>query len=282
MNELKILDVPIQILHQRDDLLIAQTHAGVFNKFNKDDIYGQFNLALHVHDDAESVLHKRAILLKKLSEITKKPVHAIHWVNQVHSDRIVIATTDDLQMSAQSADALITRCPNHALAIMTADCVPVVIYDQNHSVIACIHAGWQGLTQGIIAKTVEQLRKESRSDLFAHMGACITWQSYQIDLELAQRIIKACVQSNFVHMKYDELFHQIVHASYDEKNEKNQNKAYIDLQKLTSLQLKTLGVKLQNQTAPCSYKVSNLYSYRVQTHTKKPATGRMATLVIRF
>ncbi|WP_268162582.1 laccase domain-containing protein, partial [Pasteurella multocida] len=88
-------------------------------------IYGQFNLGLHVGDDSMQVHQNRAHLLQSLQQY-HPALNSIHWLNQIHGNDIY-QVTDKIGTAAISADAHITRLPNVALAIMTADCVPVMI-----------------------------------------------------------------------------------------------------------------------------------------------------------
>lgn len=148
------MDGKLMILHRTPRVLVAQTTTGDFDKFGCD-LYGQFNVGLHVGDSPINALQNRAKLLKMLSELGQ--VDVIHWLNQVHSDNVVDIDQSS-SMNAHTADALITKCRGQALAIMTADCVPVAIFDDANAdaSVACIHAGWQGLTNSIIAKALSK------------------------------------------------------------------------------------------------------------------------------
>ena len=88
-------------------------------------VYGQFNLGLHVGDDSMQVHQNRAHLLQSLQHY-HPALQSVHWLNQIHGNDIY-QVTDKIGAAAISADAHITRLPNVALAIMTADCVPVMI-----------------------------------------------------------------------------------------------------------------------------------------------------------
>lgn len=267
--------VPLTILHHDDTLLIAQTQAGIFDKFgNSDDksvLYGEFNFGLHVGDDSARVLANRAALLNTLSSITNQSI-SLHWLNQVHGDAIFVADHTPKLLPA-AADALISHRVNQGLVIMTADCVPVVLYDKNSAAVACIHAGWQGLVNGIISKTAQKLHTPT-SCIAAHIGACISQAAYQIDKTLADRIIDEVVQAGLVRQNQQDLAEQILAPS-------DAGKVLIDINKLTKLQLDKLGISYQAADT-CSYQTPNLYSYRAQTHAKRAATGRMATIVVRL
>lgn len=274
-----------EILYQDNHTLIVQTHAGVFDKWG-DDVYGQFNVALHVGDDRQRVLNNRALLLKHLNNLTQNNIQRIHWLNQVHGDKV--ADTRQGHFMPMDADALISDECGAALSIMTADCVPIALFGgkpdepDNHTTshqpqIACIHAGWQGLTKGIIKKVVQKFHHK---DIKALIGACISQKNYEIDKTLAHTIITNVIEQALVGLTFDELYQAII-------VDKSEDKCLIDIVKLTKLQLAHLNVRVLNDDAPnddvpCSYDVPNLYSYRQQTHANKKATGRMAMVVVQF
>lgn len=263
--------VPLQVIYQDDQFLVVQTQAGCFDKFHDEPAYGQFNLALHVKDDPNQVLKNRARLLDALNQLTPTKIGSIYWLNQVHTDEIYDVDNQKISLEAARADALIGHQPAKALAIMTADCVPVVLLDKSQQRFACIHAGWQGLVQGIIAKTYANMNRQGCGQVIALMGACISWQAYEISQELAKKILWQT--KDLVDLDLASLKQAIIHQS------SHPDRVMIDLQKLTILQLEKLGIQPINQTAACSYLTPNLYSYRAQTHAKKSATGRMAMVV---
>ena len=88
-------------------------------------VFGQFNLGLHVGDDSMQVHKNRAHLLQSLQHY-HPALNSIHWLNQIHGND-VYQVTDKIGAAAISADAHITRLRNVALAVMTSDCVPVMI-----------------------------------------------------------------------------------------------------------------------------------------------------------
>lgn len=265
--------VPVSLLYQDDTVLVVQTQAGAFDKFDDADIYGNFNLGLHVKDNPSAVLTRRAQLLDAISH--HAPITSIHWLNQVHGDTVLDIDTDTPSLQAVSADTLITKSPNQALAIMTADCVPVAIFGQGQDDgIACIHAGWQGLVNGIIAKSYAKLGAISTPK--AIIGACISQGAYQIDEALAKRICDEVTAQSLVDMTASALHDTIIIPSDDA------GKVNIDIVKLARLELAHLGVEVVSDSVPCSYLEPNLYSYRAQTHAGKSATGRMALIIARI
>lgn len=276
------------ILHHTPRILVVQTVAGVFDKFADDDIYGDFNLGLHVGDDASVVLANRAKLLRSLQNFGQ--VDGIFWLNQTHSDVVwYLDNESGHSLSAPNADALLTKTAGQALAIMTADCVPVAIFsdtdlnadlnsdEQADVPIACIHAGWQGLTNGIIAHTLQKMRQTHPNASFsAVIGAHIQQPSYEITRTLGQDIVRQVCQKQLTTLDENDLTSAII------ADGETADKCLIDLHQLTRLELQKLDVNVVNEQVPCTYQDARFYSYRAQTHAKKPATGRMATVVVRL
>ena len=267
-----LLDLPIDILYQDVCTLVVQTHAGVFDKFASDDLYGQFNMGLHVQDNPSQVLKNRAILLSWLYQQSSHHIHSIHWLTQIHSNQVHEA--DELMMTPVCADALVSDDKGMALAIMTADCVPIVLLGDGG--VACIHAGWQGLANGVIYHTIQQLTLQGVTILQALIGACISQQHYEMDTKLALNIVTQVCQQSWIESDVQALYQQIVKAG------NSHDKCQLDIVALSRWQLQKLGVTIINDDVPCSYANADLYSYRAQTHAKKHATGRMATVVARW
>lgn len=333
---------PWRVIHQDNDIMVVQTLA----KNNTDNTlvlndamiaddapYGAFNLGLHVQDDANKVLANRAYLLANLSQqkantnINDKPttngdnvIHRIHWLNQVHGNAIIDGDEQMLSIKAPNADALFSRNKGVALAIMTADCVPICLHFVDLGMIACIHAGWQGLANGIIKKTINTVLQSATNNqqpsnhsypnpawltIKAFMGACIGEQNYEVDIDLAHKL----VSQSLAH--HDDLSSEhISHANNNVHNNahnsivKNHNadnklfnlitqahaqpqKTWLNIQALAIWQLEQIGrqaqinMQLYNRQAPCGYADDAYYSHRRATHMGQKHTGRMAMLIVR-
>lgn len=251
--------IPMKVLYKQQGVLIAQTYVN-----DKSSLSG--NMALHVGDDPKLVLARRALLLKSLMPYG---IEAISWLNQIHGNAIVEAC---YQIHASSADALISQKSHHALAIMTADCVPVAIFDERY--IGCIHAGWQGLVKGIIPKSVAKLSPKSLNlPKFAYIGACIGRTSYELPYQMAMDIVGQCVQKQWVDMDTQALTQAVITIIDDQK-------VWFDVGQLASLQLEACGVQVLNQAIHCTY-TGQFYSHRQATH-HNTQTGRMAMVVARI
>ena len=73
---------------------------------------------------------------------------------------------------------------------MTADCVPVILYDERNKIIACIHAGWKGAFSGIVRNTISKIKKiNNRNKIYACIGPCIGKKSYEVDLDFYKKFV---------------------------------------------------------------------------------------------
>lgn len=209
-------------------------------------IYAHNNLALHVDDEPETVLRNRAALREHLS-LLHEPI----WLNQTHSNRVVVVEEEN----DRDADAAITRRPQQVLAILTADCLPIVFCDRAGQEIAAVHAGWRGLANGILSKTLSRLQTP-RHQLLAWIGPAICGRCYAIDATLRDRFV---AQSP----AFASSFYQ------------QGAQWYADLFQLATQQLQQHGVEAVYTEHICSYEEKNTcYSYR-----REGQTGRMVTLI---
>jgi len=211
--------------------------------------YQAFNLGLHVGDCVKKVEENRQYLSELLPDNT-----SIQWLEQVHGNDVV----EICQTSAHAitADAAITRNKNTCLAIMTADCLPILLASQHGDEIAAIHGGWRPLAANIIDNTLVKM-KTKNSDLVAWLGPCISKGAFEVGSEVKEVFIEKnkCFNSAFT--------------------SKSNGKYMADLHQIALIQLERLGITQISTLPECTYSNSNkYYSYR-----KNPITGRMATLI---
>ena len=131
---------------------------------------GGFNLGLHVGDDPDYVLRNR-LLLK--SYLPAEPA----WLTQVHGNTVVEASQ---VQGVPLADASFTTQSGVVCAILTADCMPVLLCDRSGSVVAAAHAGWRGLAGGVLENTVKAMRQAGGMDLMAWVGPAIGPQQFEV------------------------------------------------------------------------------------------------------
>jgi len=208
--------------------------------------YAHNNLALHVDDSVKHVEANRAALRSHL-DLPAEPI----WLNQTHTNRCVRVEDERLR----DADAAVTSSTIHPLAIMTADCLPIVLCNQEGTEIAAIHAGWRGLLNGIIEHTLNKMHSPPNT-LMAWTGPAICKDCFEIGQEVPEQFIKRYAFSA---------------PAFRSNNEK-----YLgDLSQIAELILNQQGVHAVYHAGACTLEQENrFYSYR-----RTPQTGRMATLI---
>jgi YfiH family protein len=152
--------------------------------------YGTLNLGLHVEDAAEAVLENRRRVARALGAETKDFV----FCDQAHGREVRVVSSADrgkgtlsMDDAIQQTDALVTQDPGTALAVMVADCVPIVLYDPAAHTLACIHAGWRGTVARVAEATLDTMKTlGSRPEhVLAGVGPAIAPESYQVGQEVA-------------------------------------------------------------------------------------------------
>jgi polyphenol oxidase len=210
-----------------------------------------FNLALHVGDDAKRVQQHRMQLLNELNAFG---VNKVTWMNQTHSV-LCHRVEDQATLIAPEGDGLVTSTQGHALMMMTADCLPVVLGNANGTEVANLHAGWKGLANGIMENTISAMQTQPT---WAWLGAAISQANFEIGAE-----VKAAFCD-----KYPALESAFINA-------KQADKFYADLYAIARYILAEHGISQVYGGDQCTYRQAGEYfSYR-----REAKTGRMATFV---
>ena len=210
--------------------------------------FNNFNLALHVEDDRDSVLANRA-LLSHYYDLPSDPV----WINQTHSSVCVDASLIETNVEA---DASFSSKPGVVCGILTADCLPVFICKKDGSMVGVAHAGWKGLLSGVIENLVE-LMGSNEDELLVHLGPAISMEFYEVGEEIKSMYLSK--NHNF-------------DCSFSYQN----NKHYLNLYVAAKVILESFKIKSITGGDRCTYKDSNsFFSYRRDGAN----SGRMAHLI---
>lgn len=206
--------------------------------------WGGFNLGLNCNDDPQRVLRARDHLRQSL-KLTE-----IHWLQQVHGIAVVESSA-----TQREADGVIARVPGEAAAVLTADCLPVLLADEQGTVVAALHAGWRGLVAGIIEQGVAQLGVPVGT-VHAWLGPAISQRNYQVD----DRVREACLaQSPECAPAF--IADGIGHWRFS-------------LVQAATTQLQRLGVASVAGGNDCTFDDPRFYSFR-----RASLTGRFASLI---
>jgi len=209
-----------------------------------------FNLSYNVGDDKEIIDKNRKEFFSELGLNEKM----VSYQKQVHEDVINEVVFSG---SCGEGDAIITTRKNLGLAISTADCPVIFIYDPVAKVIAAVHSGWKGTEKKILQKTIKKLKdefKSNTSDFICYMGPSVTQKNYEVGEEVASRFDSGLVK-------------------------KDNNKFYLDLARANFQMLIEAGVKGNNiqVSGLCTFEYENLlYSYRRDGSRSGRALGVIA------
>ena len=133
----------------------------------------------------DSEFKDRTDLNQKLNDLNFK-FGEVLLLNQVHGDKVV--AIDDIKkihgtQNLPKADGIVTNLKNIAIGIVTADCAPIIFYDEEKQIIGACHAGWKGTKLGIIQETVKKMHDLGATNISAIIGPMIQQYSYQVSID---------------------------------------------------------------------------------------------------
>jgi hypothetical protein len=190
-----------------------------------------FNMSMTVKDDKEIVKENRTAFFNYFDLAYDEVV----LQKQAHTDVISYVTSGG---QIGESDALITDKLNTGVAISSADCTPIFIYDNKNKVIAGVHSGWRGTEKKILLKTVNKLFKEfgsSPENLFCFIGPSISQKNYEVGSEVA-----ALFNENYTRPKGNKFLLDVNCANYDMLIDSGIPEKNIDNSKLCSYDMKNL------------------------------------------
>jgi hypothetical protein len=210
--------------------------------------YDSLNLGTHVGDDAQAVACNRQRLVAGAG-LPQMPV----WLEQVHGTRVLALDgqmPDDLQ-----ADAVYSNVAGQVCAVMTADCLPVLFASQAGDEVAAAHAGWRGLCDGVLERTVERFTA-APGKLTVWLGPAIGPQRFEVGAEVRAAFIAANVAAASAFIPYGDKF-------------------LADIYLLARQRLQRAGIFAINGGNRCTVtEMSHFFSYR-----RDGVTGRLASLI---
>lgn len=213
--------------------------------------FDSFNLATHVGDDIQRVLANRR-LLSDLLDLPAEPA----WLDQVHGCDAVEAGRVREECRA---DAVFSRQPGQVCAVLTADCLPILLCNRAGTEVAAVHAGWRGLAGGVIESVLAGLRS-GPAEIIAWLGPAIGPRAFEVGEEVRQAFLE-----------------QPCHQPQAEQAFKpgRAGRWQADLYQLARQRLAAQGVTGIYGGSRCTFTESGMfYSYR-----RDGVTGRMASLI---
>ena len=186
-------------------------------------IFKSLNCSPGSTDKKKDVLKNLEIVANK---IKAKP-NKIILLNQIHSNKFYyISKNSKFNNNKFVGDALITNKKSLPIAVLTADCAPILIHDEKKEMIAAVHAGWKGAHKDIIKKVVKFMFKKGcvPKNITAAIGPCISSNNYQVREDFIKKFIEKD-KKNIIFFK------------------KTKDKSYFNLNKYIHFQLKSLNIK---------------------------------------
>ena len=212
--------------------------------------YSSFNLGDHVGDDPEAVSRNRIRLGDEIGVGASRVV----WMEQIHS-RNVVTVDGPVSAPVPATDALVTTTPDLALAVLSADCVPLLLSDETAGVIAAVHAGRVGARIGIVPRVLAEMEKAGAvvSRIGAFMGPAASGRQYEVP----------------AHMQADVEAHLPGSATKTLKGTPG-----LDLRAGIRRQLLEAGVSAVAEDPRCTIEDQTLFSHR-----RGAPTGRIASVI---
>ena len=218
------------------------------------DVYNSLNAAYSKGDKLEHILENRRRIARTFGEENEQLVS----LRQIHSDIVLPVTRPFRHGDIPEGDGLVTNAPGLIIGVITADCVPVLLYDPSAGVVGAVHAGWRGATSRVLLNAIAEMNKLGAYDIRAAIGPCIWQESYEVGRDVYDCLInpdKYCQPGN------------------DEKWQ-------FDLPGYVRDRLIDHGVKQVSESMANTYAdEASFFSYRRATHRKQNGTGHMISAI---
>ena len=222
-------------------------------------IYKSLNCGQGSKDSKKKIKKNLSIVLNKMKVDVKKLI----LMYQTHSNKVIIIDNKNKNLMKFKSDAIVTKIRGLALGVVTADCVPIILYDLKNHIIGCVHAGWKGASSGIIENTIKKFKKlNSNNKIYASVGPCIGSKSYEVDLNFYKKFISKSKKNNIYFIN------------------KNKTKKLFNLRKYVNDKLIKLSVKVDNINKDTFKENSNFFSYRRSQKLGQNDYGRCISLVV--
>ena len=224
--------------------------------------FDSFNLGDHVGDDTSAVTANRT----RLAHSVGLELRDLVFMEQIHSPTVTEVTAKELaslrnrtvakeSLVVETTDALITTVPGIALVVLTADCVPVLLSDDEAGVVAAVHAGRMGARNGIVPRTIRRMEELGAipGNIHALLGAAASGKKYEVPEQMA-----ADVESKLP----------------GARSRTDAGTCGLDIRAGLTRQLLGLGVRSIDADPRCTIESPNFFSYR-----REGTTGRQAGMV---
>ena len=224
-------------------------------------IYKSLNCGIGSKDKKINIEKNLKIVKSRFNKKSKK----IFLVQQMHSSKFVFLSKNaKIKSRSIRADAIITEKKKFPIAVLTADCVPILLFDKKRKMIAAIHAGWRGALKGIVSRVIKFMLKKgcNEKDIIVTIGPSITQKNYNVKINFKKKFLKK-------HKKNKIFFKNI------------NNLIYFDLPNYIRSQLKFCKISKIDMINIDTYdKKNNFFSARRSLKLKHDDYGRNISIIM--
>jgi YfiH family protein len=220
-------------------------------------IYKSLNCGQGSKDKKGNVQKNLKLVAKKMRVKSENLV----LMHQTHSNKVIEIKKINYKKKIY-ADAMITKMRGPSLGVLTADCVPIILYDSKNKIVGCIHAGWKGAFKEIIKNTIFKIKTiSSNSKIYASVGPCIGHRSYEVDIKFYKKFISKSAKNKiyFLH--------------------KSKSKKLFNLRKFVTDKLKLCKVKVDQVNHDTFAEKNKFFSYRRSFKLKQKDYGRCISTI---
>ena len=220
-------------------------------------IYKSLNCGQGSKDSKKNIKKNLKLVAKKMQVKLENLV----LMHQTHSNNVIEIKKMNYKRKIY-ADAMITKMRGVSLGVLTADCVPVILYDSRNKIIGCIHAGWKGAFKEIIKNTIHKIKKiSSNSKIYASVGPCIGLKNYEVDVKFYKKFISKSTKNKlyFLH--------------------KSKSKKLFNLRRFVTDKLKQCKVKVDQVNHDTFAEKNKFFSYRRSCKLKQKDYGRCISTI---
>ncbi|MFM9847161.1 MAG: peptidoglycan editing factor PgeF [Hyphomicrobiaceae bacterium] len=225
-------------------------------------IYASLNCGTGSKDDRTTVLANRALVAGHLGA---KPGHLL-TCHQSHTALAVAISEPWANGAAPKADGIVTRTPGLAVAVLAADCAPILFADLDARVIGAAHAGWRGALGGVLEATIKAMEDlgAKREHIRAALGPCIGPEAYEVGPEFEEQFHGSDSDSAaFFHLPGPDA------------------RAHFDLPGYVMNRLKRAGLAESQSVSRCTYaNEDHFFSFRRTTHRSESDYGRQISAIV--
>ena len=220
-------------------------------------IYKSLNCGHGSKDNKKNIQKNLKLVAKKMCV---KPKNLV-LMHQTHSNNVIEIKRMNYKKKIY-ADAMITKMRGVSLGVLTADCVPVILYDSRNKIIGCIHAGWQGAFKNIVKNTINKIKKiSSNSKIYASVGPCIGLKSYEVDIKFYNKFISKSPKNKLYFLN------------------KSKSKKLFNLRRYVTDKLKQCKVEVDQVSHDTFAEKNKFFSYRRSCKLKQKDYGRCISTI---